>query len=290
MLKYLYLWVFFILTRFVPLFSTRISAGFSKSEEQLPSHSFRGFFEKHDLNSPAYFPNRLSCGCVRIRLVVKPFLVLASNSPRRRALLTLGGREFLSRPADVDESILPGEAPGDYVLRLAESKARACAVSASPGQLVLAADTTVVDGSTILGKPADADEAFRMLRRLRGRDHQVYTGLALLKAPDGKLVRDLCVTDVPMREYNDDEIEAYVGTGDPLDKAGAYAIQHAGFHPVDSLHGCYASVMGLPLCHLSRSLAQFGISPKADQVIRCLSEFDYDCPISPAVLRGEKAG
>jgi len=221
---------------------------------------------------------------------VNPTLVLASNSPRRRELLGLGGWEFAVRPADVDESPLPGEAPGDYVLRLARSKAAACAAGARPGEVVLAADTTVAVDGDILGKPGDAAEAAGMLERLRGRKHQVYTGLAILRPADGKLVTDLCVTDVPMRAYRDDEVQAYVASGDPLDKAGAYAIQHPGFHPVEKLTGCYASVMGLPLCHLVRSLDKLGIPPLLDVPAGCQSALNYPCPISAAVLRGETAG
>ncbi len=228
--------------------------------------------------------------CVRIRSVEKPVLVLASGSPRRRELLALGGWMFQARPADVDESPLHGEEPGAYVLRLAGSKARACAAVSPPDSLVLAADTAVVDGKTIMGKPKDPSEAVEMLRRLRGRTHQVYTGLAVLRKSDGKMATDLCITDVPMRDYRDDEIEAYVASRDPLDKAGAYAIQHAGFHPVESLHGCYASVMGLPLCHLARNLAKFGLPLATGQAEQCRSAFAYTCPISSAVLRGEPVG
>jgi septum formation protein len=197
---------------------------------------------------------------------------------------------FHTRPADVDESQKPGEAPGTYVLRLAESKARACAESAHPDLTILAADTAVVDGKTILGKPKDMAEAVEMLRSLRGHNHQVYTGIAILRLSNGSLVTDLCITDVPMRAYREDEIETYVATGDPLDKAGAYAIQNAGFHPVEGLRGCYASVMGLPLCHLTRSLRKLEIVPKTEIAKECQSALAYACPIYSAVLRGERVG
>jgi septum formation protein len=215
---------------------------------------------------------------------------LASNSPRRRELLALGGWMFHTRPADVDESQRPGEAPGDYVLRLAESKVNACAETAHPDLVIVGADTAVVNGKTILGKPKDMAEAVEMLRTLRGHSHQVYTGIAILRLSDGKLVTDLCITDVPMRLYREDEIEAYVASGDPLDKAGAYAIQHAGFHPVESMRGCYASVMGLPLCHLARSLHKLEIAAYTDIAEACQFELRYACPISAAVLRGEMVG
>ena len=197
---------------------------------------------------------------------------------------------FHTRPADVDESQRPGEAPGAYVLRLAESKARTCAETAHADLTILGADTAVVHGQAILGKPKDMAEAVEMLKNLRGRSHQVYTGLAVLRLSDGSLVTDLCITDVPMRGYRDDEIDAYVATSDPLDKAGAYAIQNAGFHPVESMQGCYASVMGLPLCHLARSLHRLDIAPNSDIAAACQSALGYACPISGAVLRGEMVG
>jgi MAF protein len=214
--------------------------------------------------------------------------VLASNSPRRRELLALGGWTFSVRPADVDETPLPGETPGTYVLRLAESKAKACALTAAPGEVIVAADTTVAIDGRILGKPRDAAEAVEMLRLLCGRRHQVHTGIGVKKGD--VLLTDLCTTDVPMRSYSADEIMAYVATGDPLDKAGAYAIQHAGFHPVENLSGCFASVMGLPLCHLLRLLRRVDVLPAADVPGGCQATLAYKCPITDAVLRGEAVG
>ncbi len=217
-------------------------------------------------------------------------LVLASNSPRRRELLRLGGWKFDTRPAEVDESLRPGETPDMYVLRLARSKAQMCAETALQDEIILAADTTVADGESILGKPKDPAEAMAMLRSLRGHNHQVQTGIAVLRQSDGTLVTDLCITEVPMRAYRDEEIDAYVASGDPLDKAGAYAIQNAEFHPVERFGGCYASVMGLPLCHLSRSMRKLGIAPTTDIAAECQSALRYACPIFPAVLRGEMVG
>ena len=214
-------------------------------------------------------------------------LILASNSPRRKQLLSLGGWAFKVAVTDIDESQRLGEAPGAYVLRLAESKARKSAENANVNNIVIAADTSVVDGNDILGKPVDSEDAVRMLKRLRGHTHQVYTGLALLRVSDGKVLTDLSVTDVPMRDYSDDEIDAYVKTGDPLDKAGSYAIQHQGFHPVKSIMGCFASVMGLPLCRLTYLLQQFKISPKSAVDMHCQTELQYDCSISHAILHGE---
>lgn len=217
----------------------------------------------------------------------KNSLVLASNSPRRQQLLALGGWKFSILVADVDESQRSGEAPGNYVLRLAERKARNSAENAKSYEVVIAADTAVVDAGEILGKPVDEHDAVRMLKRLRGHTHQVYTGLALLRVSDGYLLTDLSVTDVPMRTYSDREIEAYVRTGDPLDKAGAYAIQHPRFQPVENLRGCFASVMGLPLCRLTYLLEKFDIPPRSSADVRCQAELQYDCLISSAVLRGE---
>jgi len=217
----------------------------------------------------------------------KNILVLASNSPRRQQLLALGGWTFNVLVADVDESQRSGEAPGNYVQRVAEMKARKSAEKSYNANMVIAADTAVVDGNDILGKPLDEDDAVRMLKRLRGHTHQVYTGLALLRVSDGYTVTDVSITDVPMRDYSDEEIDTYVQTGDPLDKAGSYAIQHPRFHPVEDLEGCFASVMGLPLCRLTYLLQQFNIAPESSVGIRCQSELQYDCPISSAVLRGE---
>jgi len=223
-------------------------------------------------------------------VTVNPDLILASNSPRRRELLALSGWTFSILPADVDEAQYAGEEAGAYVLRLAEAKARACAARSPAGQIVLAADTTVALDGRLLGKPRDAAEAAGMLRQLRGRCHRVYTGLAAMLAPDGNLATDLCVTEVPMRNYTAAEMNAYIASGDPLDKAGAYAIQHPGFHPVEALAGCYASVMGLPLCHLVRTLARLGKRPPADVPAGCQRALNYPCPISAAVLRGETVG
>jgi MAF protein len=215
----------------------------------------------------------------------KPRLILASNSPRRRQLLALTGIPFIVSAADVDESQFANEKPADYVLRLAETKARA--IQADEDQIVLASDTTVVDGSDILGKPVDDTEAMAMLRRLRGHTHQVYTGIALLRKSDGLLLKDLCVTDVPMRDYSDEEIRDYVATGDPLDKAGAYAIQHPEFHPVARMHGCFASVMGLPVCHVILQMRKMDMQPDTNFFAGCETVLEYQCPVSHAILNGE---
>lgn len=212
-----------------------------------------------------------------------PHLYLASISPRRRQLLTLAGWTFDIHPVDIDETPLAGEAPREYVLRLAEAKACAAASGlreSGAAGVILASDTAVVDISLppngeqtqILGKPVDQEDALRMLRYLRGRVHQVFTALAALRLADGQMRTDLCETRVPMRSYSEEEIQAYVASGDPMDKAGAYAIQHAGFHPVDRVDGCYASVMGLPVCRLPHILAPLGLPippQQAELTIAC---------------------
>jgi septum formation protein len=203
--------------------------------------------------------------------------ILASNSPRRKELLILLGQPYRARPAEIDESPLPGEAPRAYVLRLAEGKARAVASQIPVDNVVIAADTTVADGMDILGKPVDEQEAVEMLTRLRGHTHQVYTAVAVLRPAGNTLLLDCCVTDVPMRDYSEVEIAAYVATGDPLDKAGAYAIQHEGFHPVEHLDGCYANVVGLPLCHLTRLLRRLNVALQTNVPIACQATLNYEC-------------
>ena len=211
-------------------------------------------------------------------------IVLASNSPRRRELLALTQWNFTVSVADIDETTRENESPAEYVLRLAETKARAIVSRMETGRIVLAADTTVVNGRDILGKPGSDAEALAMLTQLRGRIHQVYTGIALLRASDGFLLTDLCVTEVPMRKYSDEEMRAYIAPRDPFDKAGAYAIQHAEFHPVENLRGCFASVMGLPLCHVTRLLRKMDVHPNADVPANCQKHLEYECPVYERIL------
>ena len=219
-------------------------------------------------------------------------LLLASNSPRRRQLLKLGSWKFDLLPVQIDERVHEDEHPGEYVRRLAESKAQAAALLAPEDAIIIAADTTVADvlelpldgQSPILGKPQDAAEAEAMLRRLRGRTHQVFTAIAILRVSDGSLLQDTCVSDVTMRFYSDEELLAYIDTGDPLDKAGAYAIQHVDFHPVARVNGCYTNVVGLPLCHLARLLSNFGIQPAQDLPQACMDSLNLECPIFDQLL------
>jgi len=183
-------------------------------------------------------------------------LILASQSPRRQALLAALGLAFAVDAADVDETPLPGEAPDALVCRLCRAKAQAVAVR-QPHAVVLAADTLVALDGRLLGKPADPAEATEMLAVLRDRTHQVYTAVCVAHAGDQRA--RLAISHVTMRSYSDDEIATYVASGDPLDKAGAYAIQHPLFSPVAGWTGCYTSIMGLPLWLVTEMLAQVGI-------------------------------
>ena len=170
-------------------------------------------------------------------------LILASASPRRAELLRAAGFDFTIRSADVDESVHVGELPRDYVIRLAIDKARA--VAREPGEVVLGADTTVVVDDDILGKPVDDTDATRMLRRLAGRSHQVLTGVCVLFG-DGVDAR-VATTDVEFLKMDEEEIAWYVATGEPMDKAGGYAIQGRCSRFISRVNGSYANVVGLPL-------------------------------------------
>ena len=175
-------------------------------------------------------------------------LVLASESPRRRELLALAGFDFIVRARPVAEIRAPGESPVDYVRRLAREKARAAQKSSD--EILLGADTVVVLGERVLEKPADANDARSMLRALSGREHVVITGVCLLHG-DRQIV-DSESTRVRFVKWSDREIDDYVSTGEPMDKAGAYAIQGLASKFVDRIEGCYFNVMGLPLAMVYR--------------------------------------
>ncbi len=185
-------------------------------------------------------------------------IILASNSPRRRELLEQIGLPFTSDPAGVDERPLPGEAAEQYAVRVALDKARVAAAKNGRG-IVIAADTIVVFGDTILGKPADASDAGRMLALLSGRMHRVITGLAIIDAETGRTRTAAAITSVWFRDLLPAEISAYVATGEPLDKAGAYGIQEKGALLVKKVEGCYFNVVGLPLSLLGDLLREFEI-------------------------------
>jgi MAF protein len=210
-------------------------------------------------------------------------LILASASPRRRQLFSLLEVPFTWLTADVEENRGHGERPEEMVCRLSQAKAEALAAD-HPERLIVAADTIVVLDGQVLGKPADADEAVAMLQRLRGREHLVFSGLAALSPSAGQQATELAQTTVWMRPYSDGEISRYVASGDPLDKAGAYAIQHRAFNPVAYIQGCYASVMGLPLCHLMRALSRLGLALSVDVPRVCQDFTGYRCLIAGKIL------
>lgn len=218
-------------------------------------------------------------------------LILASASPRRQELIRLLGLPFTVYPADVDESQVDDPDPALNVVKTAELKAGTVAEQlaretppAGEEQLIVAADTTVALAGEMLGKPATQGEAQRILRKLRGRVHHVHTGICLIRPATNHKITDVASVPVPMRLYSDQEIEAYLATGDPMDKAGAYAIQHPDFRPVSDLADCYAAVMGLPLCHLTRALRQIGFPLSVDIAARCQQHNQYDCPVYPQIL------
>jgi septum formation protein len=192
-------------------------------------------------------------------------LVLASASPRRRELLGRLGVPFEVHPVDADETPRPGEAAADLVRRLAVAKAEAALVDVADGEdaVVVAADTEVVLDGEVLGKPADADDAARMLRSLAGRTHEVLTGVAVAASwgPTAAVESRVARTAVTMTELSDDEVAWYVATGEPLDKAGAYGIQGAGGLFVSSIEGSWDNVVGLPLALIRRMLAVVGVRP-----------------------------
>ncbi len=197
---------------------------------------------------------------------------------------------FSAQPADLDESMREDESPAEYVQRLALSKARAVHVASWGQSGVLGADTIVLLEGKVLGKPATRSEALEMLTELRGREHQVLTAIAWIPAGGDEVFTDVCVSRVPMRDYTRQEMLDYIHSGDPYDKAGGYAIQSTDFHPVENFAGCYASVMGMPLCHLKRTLARAGVILEVNLPKICLNHLNYTCFISKRVLQGVAAG
>ena len=203
-----------------------------------------------------------------------PQFILASGSPRRRELLSWFPWPFAVVVPNVDETQRAGESPFDYVSRLSAEKALHVARACDGLSVVLGADTIVLladdldhpENGEIIGKPADADEATAMLRELRGRDHLVATAMTLVNVRDGVVgvqITRLTRTVVTMRDYTDEEIAAYVASGDPLDKAGAYAIQNEDFHPVERYDGSYNNVVGLPTETLRMMILVTGWLPMA---------------------------
>ena len=204
-------------------------------------------------------------------------LVLASTSPRRRELLSCLGIDFRVVPPSTLENMKPNETPREMVERLALSKALSVARSLAGG-LVVGADSVVVLDGRVLGKPISSAQAREMLRSLRSSEHQVMTGVALVDADDqqSRVISESSL--VTMRDYSDDQLEAYVASGEPLDKAGAYAVQDRVFRPAEHLEGCYTNVMGLPLCSLVDMLQDGGLEVGSGQYAEVTKECSQ-CPL-----------
>jgi septum formation protein len=196
-------------------------------------------------------------------------LILASRSPRRSELLRQVGLEFEVVPSGVKEDLVEGESPQERVIRLAQAKARDVA-SKYPERWVIAADTIVYVSGSILGKPTNQREALEMLRCLSGQEHWVLTGFAVCHLAKGKADKEAVQTAVKMKDLTPAEMEWYVQTGEPLDKAGGYAIQGIGSFMVESIRGSYTNVVGLPLCELIQMLKSLGaitFHPKMGMII-----------------------
>lgn len=185
-------------------------------------------------------------------------IILASQSPRRKELLErMGIRDFETISPNVDESVFHGLPPEELVRRLSAEKAAAVAGRAGEDAIVIAADTVVALEGAVLGKPADELDAFKMLSALSGVRHQVYTGVTVCRGGEKQTAHE--VTDVTFRELSEEEIEHYIATGEPMDKAGAYGIQGYGALFIEGISGDYYNVMGLPVCRLGQILGQLGM-------------------------------
>ncbi len=185
-------------------------------------------------------------------------IILASASPRRKELLEQIGLAFDIIPSDIDEEIEARTSPEQYACTLSRSKAIDVAGHLAKGALVIGADTIVILGDSILGKPESRDDAFLMLKSLQGNWHEVITGITVVDTTDNKVVSDCEKTRVKMRQLSDDMIHAYIKTGEPMDKAGAYGIQKFGSLLVERIEGCYYNVVGLSLVRLGLIFEEFG--------------------------------
>jgi len=214
-----------------------------------------------------------------------PQLILASGSPRRQQFLRDLGVPYQVVVADIDESPHPNEAPIALAHRLAEAKAAAVAVRLARQQanatqssaLIIAADTVVALGNHLLGKPADETEAREMLQRLCHRTHHVHSSVSVWHSGSGERLTRVNSTEVQMRAYSEAEIAAYIATGDPFDKAGAYAIQHPDFAPACAINGCISGVIGLPLNDLRELLAAFGVAIAQPVAPICEQQEKFRC-------------
>ena len=205
-------------------------------------------------------------------------LILASGSPRRREIITALDRGVaLITPTDEEELHHEGEIPSEFVTRQALRKARNAASRIGNGT-ILAADTVVVLDSEVLGKPGGDAEAIQMLRKLRGRVHNVITGMVAMDATSGRWIPVAKTTEVEMRNYSDEEISAYVASGEALDKAAGYAVQDQTFRPAQEVRGCYLNVVGLPLCEVVCLLQQFEIRARLQRGWRAPKQC-RNCPL-----------
>lgn len=216
--------------------------------------------------------------------------ILASRSPRRQMLLRNLIGQFLVFESEIEEIVQAGEEPEVYVIRIAQEKAlsagRKVVKSNLDEMVVIAADTVVVDGDTLLGKPRDTDQAKKILEQLRGKTHKVLSGITVFQPSSQQLHSELATSAVTMRDYSDQEILDYINSGDPFDKAGAYAIQNEIFNPAPDFNGCYANVMGLPLCHLKRLMTTVELDVGNGIADRCQASIDYHCPVFTQILSG----
>ena len=212
-------------------------------------------------------------------------IILASASPRRQLMLSWIIPEFESISADIDETPLPGELPQPYCQRMALKKVLHCSNIVPEGGFVIGSDTTVTINNQILGKPADENQAIEMLSMLNKKEHLVYTAVAIGNRKRGKLSiqQTICETTVRFRDLGYDEIRDYVESGDPMGKAGAYAIQNHEFHPVETFRGCYASVVGFPLCHVGSILHRFGYDTFPQIRSACMAGTKIYCSHIPAI-------
>ena len=212
-------------------------------------------------------------------------IVLASGSPRRRELLGLLGLPFEVVVSRVKEDAAKDEDVRKTAMRLARMKAEAAA-HVRQGEVIVASDTLVVLGDRVMGKPENAAEALAMLQALRGRKHQVTSGI-VVHDPSGRSPAVHAVeTQVWMRDYSDGEIADYMARDEPFDKAGGYAIQDRDFRPVDRIEGCYSNVMGLPLCHLYVLLEQVGVTPPVSPHRACEMHTEQRCLVAVDILDG----
>lgn len=208
----------------------------------------------------------------------EPYIVLASESQRRREIIQALDAAVEIVPSGVDEPP-PGndESVEEYVANTASCKAHAVASNGRVNALVIGADTSVVLDGKILGKPVDEVEARVMLTALRGRSHRVVTGVTVSR--DGAVASSVTSSDVMMREYSDAEMEAYIASGEPFDKAGGYAIQDPVFAPVSALSGCYLNVVGFPLCEVMRLMSEVGVDVTLRPEWRAPERCPNNCPI-----------